>query len=153
MSDTPEFTPPVHMGPVRDGRPLCGCSLAESLDETTDAKDQVTCRACLAALQNRPWNRVTLGDGTEAILLPALACINRIREPDGHVSCNHTDAYACKRTGHETIATYEVVKRDDPRWWDGSEDDRRCKECGGPLDEDGHHKSEWADCSIAKEEA
>lgn len=65
-----------------------------------------------------PWNRVTLGNGEEAILLPALACINRIREPDGRLSCNHGDETPCDRTGHETIGTYEVVKRGDPRWWD-----------------------------------
>jgi hypothetical protein len=63
------------------------------------------------------WNHVVLGDGTRAVLVPGLACINRITETDGHISCNHTDAYACDRTGHETISEYEVIREGEPRYF------------------------------------
>lgn len=63
------------------------------------------------------WNHVVLGDGTRAVLVPGLACINRITEADGHISCNHTDAYACDRPGHETISEYEVIREGEPRYF------------------------------------
>lgn len=63
------------------------------------------------------WNHVVLGDGTRAVLVPGLSCINRITEADGHISCNHGDAYECDRTGHETISEYEVIREGAPRYF------------------------------------
>ena len=56
---------------------------------------------------NRPWNRVILGDYTEAWLRP-IGAWERIRNPDGSLHCWHSDAECCTRPGHETIATYYV---------------------------------------------
>lgn len=44
-------------------------------------------------------------------LVPA-GSLNRITEPDGHVSCNHSDAHVCARGGHETVVLYEIVPSD-----------------------------------------
>lgn len=63
------------------------------------------------------WNHVVLGDGTRAVLVPGPACINVITEADGHRSCNHTDAYECDRTGHETISLWEVIREGDSRYF------------------------------------
>lgn len=52
-------------------------------------------------------NHAIMGDGTYARLVPS-GCLNRIREADGHISCDHSDAVTCFRTGHETIILYEV---------------------------------------------
>lgn len=52
-------------------------------------------------------NHVIMGDGTFARLWPE-GCVNRIREDDGHLSCNHGDGTGCARDGHETVTTYTI---------------------------------------------
>lgn len=77
------------------------------------------CRRCLRSVKRvlnghvlsaprKYQNHVVMGDGTRAVLVPG-GCLNRIREPDGHASCNHGDSTVCDRQGHETITLYEVV--------------------------------------------
>lgn len=72
-------------------------------------------------MSDQPWNRVVLGDGTRAILIPH-ASISVITEEDGHRSCNHTDATTCDRSGHETRALYDVIREGDPGWWEPAGD-------------------------------
>jgi hypothetical protein len=55
----------------------------------------------------RPWNRVILGDYTEAWLRP-IGSMERILNPDGSVHCWHSGDTECVCHDHETIITYYV---------------------------------------------
>jgi hypothetical protein len=55
----------------------------------------------------RAYNDVMMGDGSAAWLRP-IGSVSRITDPLGHVSCLHTDATPCDRSGHETLTTYYV---------------------------------------------
>lgn len=58
-------------------------------------------------MADRPWNIVTMGDGSTARLVPR-GCLNRRRNEDGSVSCNHGDLTPCDLPDHETISLYEI---------------------------------------------
>lgn len=63
--------------------------------------------AAINGADGRAWNRVTLGNGDQALLIP-WACRNTAFGEDRRLICNHGDDVYCPRTDHRTEATYYI---------------------------------------------
>lgn len=63
--------------------------------------------AAIGGADGRAWNRVTLGNGDQALLIP-WGCRKTVFDDDGRLVCNHDDTVYCQRTDHKTEITYYV---------------------------------------------
>ena len=75
-------------------------------------------------------NHIILGDGSPARLVQVTTWL-RMRDGDGHFSCNHDQRTDCGRYGHETVRLYEV----EPLTWDEFDGDPFVREKWDALTE------------------